>query len=97
MESLADDDEERYKSQFQQYIEDDIEADGLEDVYTEAHKAIREDPFKKDDEEGEKKSKDEWKAESKKYRSGKLSKEEKDARVKKHIEENVEKIRAARA
>lgn len=25
METLADDDEERYKSQFQQYIDDDIE------------------------------------------------------------------------
>jgi len=87
METLADDDEERYKSQFQKYIDDDIEADGLEDVYTEAHKAIREDPNKKDDDEDEKKSRDEWKAESKKYRSGKLSKEEKDERIKAKIQE----------
>merc|ERR1711964_617525 len=29
METLADDDEERYKSQFQGYIDDEIEADGL--------------------------------------------------------------------
>ena len=43
METLADDDEERYKSQFQKYIDDDIEADGVEDLYTEAHAAIRED------------------------------------------------------
>jgi len=87
METLADDDEERYKSQFQKYLDDDIEADGLEDVYTDAHKAIREDPLKKDDDEGEKKSKDHWKSESKKYRSGKLSKEEKDARIKAKIQE----------
>ncbi|KKY20822.1 putative 60s ribosomal protein l5 [Phaeomoniella chlamydospora] len=87
METLADDDEERYKSQFQGYIDDDIEADGLEDVYTEAHKAIREDPFKKDEEE--KKGKDFWKAESKKYRVGKLSKEEKEQRVKEKIQNLV--------
>lgn len=88
METLADDDEERYKSQFQGYIDDDIEADGLEEMYTEAHKAIREDPFKKDDdEEGEKKSKEEWKEISKKFRASKLSKEEKKERVKAKIEE----------
>ncbi len=87
METLADDDEERYKSQFQGYIDDDIEADGLEEMYQEAHKAIREDPNKKDEEEdeGEKKSKEEWKAESKKYRTPKMSKEEKMERVKEKI------------
>ncbi|KAA6412528.1 MAG: 60S ribosomal L5 [Lasallia pustulata] len=88
METLADDDEERYKSQFQGYIDDDIEADGLEELYQEAHKAIREDPWKKDEEEGEKemKSKEEYKEESKKHRQGKLSKEEKRERVKAKIE-----------
>ncbi|KAG9654241.1 hypothetical protein KCU76_g20434, partial [Aureobasidium melanogenum] len=49
METLADDDEERYKSQFQGYIDDDIEADGLEELYQDAHKQIREDPFKKEE------------------------------------------------
>ncbi|KAK5039092.1 60S ribosomal protein L5, partial [Cryomyces antarcticus] len=58
METLADDDEERYKSQFQGYIDEDIEADGLEELYQEAHKQIREDPFKKDEDEGEKKTKE---------------------------------------
>lgn len=85
METLADDDEERYRSQFQGYIDDDIEADGLEEMYQEAHKGIREDPFKADDEEGEKKSKEEWKAESKKYLKPKMSKEEKMERVKAKI------------
>ena len=85
METLADDDEERYKSQFQGYIDDEIEADGLEEMYTEAHKAIREDPFKKDEEAGEKKSKEEYKAESKKYLKPKLTKEEKQQRIKEKI------------
>jgi large subunit ribosomal protein L5e len=87
MELLADDDEERYKTLFAGYIEDDIEADGLEEIYSEAHKSIREDPFKKDDEEGEeKKSKEEWKEESKKYRQSKLSKEEREQRIQERIE-----------
>jgi large subunit ribosomal protein L5e len=87
METLADDDEERYKSQFSGYIEDDIEADGLEELYAEAHKLIREDPFKKVESDAPKKTKEEWKAESKKYRSKKLTKEEKEARVQAKIAE----------
>jgi large subunit ribosomal protein L5e len=81
METLADDDEERYKLLFSGYIDDEIEADGLEEIYEEAHKAIREDPFKKDDEAGEKKSKDYWKKESLKYKQKKLSHQEKKKRV----------------
>ncbi|PPJ55810.1 hypothetical protein CBER1_01595 [Cercospora berteroae] len=85
METLADDDEERYKSQFSGYIDDEIEADGLEELYQEAHKAIREDPWKKDDEAGEKKSKDEWKAESLKFKQNKLTHEERRQRVQEKI------------
>merc|ERR1712093_480023 len=87
METLADDDEERYKSQFQGYIDDEIEADGLEELYTEAHKAIREDPFKKDEDAGEKKTKEEWKKEALKFKGRKLTKEEKVERVKAKIAE----------
>lgn len=87
MEGLADDDEERYKSQFQGYIDDEIEADGLEELYQEAHKQIREDPLKKDDEAGPKKTKEEYKKESLKYRQTKLSKDEKRERVKARIAE----------
>ncbi|PGH14575.1 60S ribosomal protein L5 [Helicocarpus griseus UAMH5409] len=87
METLADDDEERFKSQFQKYVDDEVDAGDLEDIYTEAHKAIRADPFKKDPEAGSKKSKEEWKAESLKYRQQKLSKAEKDARVQEKIRE----------
>ncbi|KJZ78703.1 60S ribosomal protein L5 [Hirsutella minnesotensis 3608] len=90
METLADDDEERYQSQFQKYIDDDVEADALEDLYAEAHKAIREDPWKKVESEAPKKSKDEWKAISKKYRDQKTSKAEKQ----KKIQERIQKILA---
>jgi len=85
METLADDDEERYKSQFTKYIENDVEADGLEELYTEAHAAIREDPFKKDEDEGEKKDKEYWKAEGKKHKTPKMSKEEKEKRIQEKI------------
>lgn len=87
METLADDDEERFKSQFQKYTDDDIEADGLEDLYIEAHKAIREDPFKKHESEAPKKSKDEWKEISKKHRTPKLTYAEKKERVQARIAE----------
>jgi large subunit ribosomal protein L5e len=87
METLADDDEERYKSQFGKYVEDDIEADALEDVYAEAHKAIREDPFKKVESDAPKKTKEEWKQESLKYKSKKLTLAERKERVKAKIAE----------
>ena len=85
METLADDDEERYKSQFSGYIDDEIEADGLEELYSEAHSQIREDPWKKAEDEGEKKSREEWKAESLKYRTPKLTYEQKQQRVQEKI------------
>lgn len=87
METLADDDEERYKSQFQKYIDDDVDAGDLEEIYAEAHKGIRADPFKKDEDAGPKKTKEEWKAESLKYRSKKLTRAEKEARVQEKIRE----------
>lgn len=87
METLADDDEERYKSQFQGYIDDEIEADGLEELYEEAHKAIREDPFKKPEGAEAKKDKSEYKKESLKYKGKKLSREEKRERVQARIAE----------
>ncbi|KAK3722389.1 60S ribosomal protein L5 [Vermiconidia calcicola] len=85
METLADDDEERYKSQFQGYIDEEIEADGLEELYADAHKQIREDPWKKDEDEGEKKGKDYWKEESKKYKHKKLTYDEKASKIQEKI------------
>lgn len=85
METLADDDEERYRSQFVKYIEDDIEAESLEELYADAHKAIREDPFKKAEGAGPKKTKEEWKAIGLKHKTQRLTKEEKVANVQKKI------------
>lgn len=82
MEVLADDDEERYKTLFKSYLDDDIEADGIEDIYSDAHTKIREDPALV---KTEKKSKEEYKAISQKYRLKKLSKEEKKQRIQEKI------------
>ncbi|RDW76700.1 60S ribosomal protein uL18 [Aspergillus mulundensis] len=87
MEGLADDDEDRFRGQFHKYTENEVDAGDIEDLYTEAHKAIREDPFKKVESEGPKKTKEEWKAESKKHRKAKLSHEERKARVEAKIRE----------
>ncbi|KAJ5950574.1 Ribosomal protein L5 eukaryotic/L18 archaeal C-terminal [Penicillium vulpinum] len=91
MENLADEDEERYKSQFIKYIENEIDAGDLEEIYADAHKAIREDPFKADEDAGPKKTKEEWKAESKKYKVARLTHAERKARV----EEKIRKLASA--
>merc|ERR1712070_1135951 len=44
MELLEEEDPERYQSQFAKFIEKELEGDGLEEMYTEAHKKIREEP-----------------------------------------------------
>ena len=79
MEELADDDEERYQELFRGYIADDIDAESVEEIYQQAHEAIRADPSFKPTEK--KFSKDQYAAESKKYKQRKLSKEEKRERV----------------
>ena len=89
MEMLEDEDEERFRSQFQQYSEDEISAEDLEELYTKAHEEIREDPFKKYESDAPKKTKEEWKAESKKFRAVRLTKEERKARIQARIAELV--------
>jgi len=44
MEYLIDEDEERYKKQFATFIAEDISSEDVEEMYTNAHAAIREDP-----------------------------------------------------
>jgi len=44
MEMLQEEDPERYKVQFAKFIENDIEPDGIEDLYKDCHKQIRENP-----------------------------------------------------
>lgn len=79
MEELAEDDEERYSELFKGYIADGIHPDSFEDIYTEAHAAIRADPSFKPTEK--KFTKEQYAAESKKYRQVKLTKAERTERV----------------
>lgn len=44
MEELEEEDPDKFKVQFSRYIAAGIKADELEDIYTKAHEAIREDP-----------------------------------------------------
>lgn len=76
MESLEEEDDERFKKVFSSYLEDDIGSEDLEELYENAYAAIREDPtFKPSD-----KSKD-WAAESKKYKQTKLTYEQRKAKI----------------
>ena len=86
MDALEEDDEEKYKRQFSKYLEDDIASDALEDVYKEAHEKIRADPSFTPTEK--KPNYDQ----SKQFKSQKLSREERQARV----TEKLKKIQADR-
>merc|ERR1712203_1337509 len=44
MEMMAEEDSTKYEAHFAKFIENDIDADKMEEMYTEAHKKIREDP-----------------------------------------------------
>merc|ERR1712226_898539 len=44
METMEEEDQQKYEAHFAKYIEEDIGADDVEDMVTEAHKAIRENP-----------------------------------------------------
>jgi large subunit ribosomal protein L5e len=81
MDSLEEDDEEKYKRQFAKYLEDDITSDTLEDVYREAHEKIRADPTFTPT------GKQASYADTKKYKQKKLSKEERQERVHQKLRE----------
>ncbi|KAJ7700144.1 hypothetical protein B0H17DRAFT_1196131 [Mycena rosella] len=85
MESLEEEDDERFKKQFATYLADGVGSEDMEDIYIAGHAAIREDPsFKPTD-----KSKD-WKSESTKYMSKKLT----HAQRKENIAAKIEKFKA---
>ena len=67
-----------FKKQFATYLADDIGSEDLEEMYTEAHAKIREDPAPQ---KADRSKLEEWKAESKKYRSKKLTLQERRQRV----------------
>lgn len=80
MESLEEEDDERFKKHFSSYLSDDIGSEDIEEIYEKAYEAIREDPDFKPTE----KTKD-WAAESKKYKQPKLTYEQRKARVQEKI------------
>lgn len=76
MESLEEEDDERFKKHFARYLADDIGSEDLEEIYDNAFEAIREDPSFKPSE----KSKD-WKSESKKFKAPKLTYDQRKQRI----------------
>jgi len=76
MESLEEEDDERFKKQFATYLADGIGSEDMEEIYQSAYAAIREDPTFKPTE----KEKD-WKAETLKFRTPKLTGEQRKVRV----------------
>ena len=83
MESLEEEDDERFKKQFASYLADDIGSEDIEDMYKEAYEKIREDPEAQATESDSSK----WKEESKKYRSPKLTQEQRKEKVAEKIAE----------
>lgn len=88
MESLEEEDDERFKKQFATYLADGIGSEDMEELYTSAYAAIREDPVFKPTE----KEKD-WKAETKKHATKRLTREER--RVK--VDERIKAFKEGRA
>jgi len=69
------------RNNFSTYLADDIGSEDIEEIYTNAYAAIREDPTFKPTE----KTKD-WKAESKKYATPRLTLEQRKAKIQSKIE-----------
>ncbi|CAD6565177.1 MAG: 60S ribosomal protein L5 [Cyphobasidiales sp. Tagirdzhanova-0007] len=80
MESLEEEDDERFKKQFASYLADDIGSEDLEELYQEAHKQIRESPeAQKKDYSAEQMTK--FKDASKEHYKPKLSYDQRKERV----------------
>jgi len=89
MESLEEEDDERYRKQFAKYLADEVSAEDLEEVYAEAHKQIRESPeAKKKDYSSEQLGK--FKSASQEKRHKKLTYDER----KKRVEEKISAFRS---
>ncbi|KAL5508256.1 RPL5 [Sanghuangporus vaninii] len=88
MESLEEEDDERFKKQFSTYLADGVGSDELEEIYRNAYAAIREDPSFKPTE----KTKD-WKAETLKYKTPHLT----HAQRKERIEAKIKAFQAGQS
>lgn len=88
MESLEEEDDERFKKQFSTYLEDGIGSEDMEEIYTSAYAAIREDPvFKPTTKEKD------WKAETKKFATPRLT----HAQRKEKVQEKIKAFKAGGA
>jgi len=87
MESLEEEDDERFKKQFASYLADGIGSEDMEELYTSAYAAIREDPVFKPTE----KEKD-WKAETLKHKTPRRTHEQRKIA----IQEKIEKFHATK-
>lgn len=61
MQLLKDDEPEKYQAHFSSLLKEGIEADGLADMYTSVHAAIREDPAAQKTEKKKPAEKRKWK------------------------------------
>jgi len=76
MESLEEEDDERFKKQFARYLADDVGSEDIEQMYTTAYAAIRDDPKFHPSDKGK-----DWKTESQKHANKRLTQEERKKRV----------------
>ncbi|CAH7682662.1 ribosomal L18 C-terminal region-domain-containing protein [Phakopsora pachyrhizi] len=83
MESLEEEDEEQFKKRFSTYLADDIGSGDIEEIYTEAHKAILVNPSPKPTDKSKLRD---YKAGSKKAKLTKIGKEQCAAKVKAKVE-----------
>ncbi|KZT41158.1 hypothetical protein SISSUDRAFT_1043238 [Sistotremastrum suecicum HHB10207 ss-3] len=80
MESLEEEDDERFKKQFSTYLADGVGSEDIEEIFTNAYAAIREDPTFKPTE----KSTD-WKTETAKYMTPRLTYAQRQENIQKKI------------
>lgn len=71
----------RFKKQFSTYLADDIGSADIEEIYTNAYAAIREDPTFKPTEKAQ-----DWAAESKKHKTPRLTREQRMQNIAAKIE-----------
>ncbi|TCD69672.1 60S ribosomal protein L5 [Steccherinum ochraceum] len=76
MESLEEEDDERFKKQFSTYLADGIGSEDIEEIYTNAYAAIREDPTFQPTEKSVN-----WKEETLKYKTHKLTLAQRKERI----------------
>jgi len=81
MESLEEEDDVRFKATFSSYIADGVGSEDIEEIYTNAYAAIREDPTFKPTE----KEKD-WKEESLKFKTHRLTHEQRKTKINEKIQ-----------